>query len=484
MMSDTKQRLIVVLGMHRSGTSALARGLLALGVDLGNHLMPAIEGDNEKGFWEDLDVNGFNIELMDQLGVAWDSLQLLGASEFERDDLTHLRTRALELLRTKIRDAPVFGIKDPRTARLLPFWQSVFEKARVDAAYVIALRHPMSVASSLKKRDGFEDEKSYYLWLNHMVSSIVGTVGSPRLVVSYDSLMDEPTEQLRRIAVAFNLSCDFSSVEISEYLTQFLEHRLRHTCYQFETLQAAPAVPREIIMAYSLLEKLARDELPSESPHLEKVFDGLAQRLHEMSPALSYMSKRDRDVAERDAALQRGADRMVQQETAITLLAQQKSELSAEITDLEAKLMNHSAELAARDTAIAALKNSLAAGAQETDRLRMTIGELKRRCDGLADRLVDTEKGLETLMETIRDQEREIAHYRTDHERLTNELSRLGHVVESQTSTLEMISGTAGWLVTRRFRTIKDAYLFVPGSRRRRVYDVVLRSVKRRFAKP
>ena len=52
--------LFVVLGMHRSGTSAVARGLLTLGVDLGEQLEPAAEGVNAKGYWEDMDVVRLN----------------------------------------------------------------------------------------------------------------------------------------------------------------------------------------------------------------------------------------------------------------------------------------------------------------------------------------------------------------------------------------------------------------------------------------
>ena len=184
MMQNARQRLIIVLGMHRSGTSALTRGVKALGVHLGDRLMPAIEGDNEKGFWEDLDVNRFNIELMRHLGQEWHALQPINASEFQREDLVSFRLRAIELVRKKIGGALVFGIKDPRIARLLPFWKRVFEHLGADVAYVIALRHPMSVARSLQKRDGFEAEKAYYLWLGHMVPSILGSEGSPRVVVS------------------------------------------------------------------------------------------------------------------------------------------------------------------------------------------------------------------------------------------------------------------------------------------------------------
>ena len=55
--------IIVVLGMHRSGTSAITRGLMVLGVELGDHLMPPAPNNNDKGFFEDIDVNAINVEL-------------------------------------------------------------------------------------------------------------------------------------------------------------------------------------------------------------------------------------------------------------------------------------------------------------------------------------------------------------------------------------------------------------------------------------
>lgn len=48
------QRIIVVLGMHRSGTSAIARGLQVFGVELGNRLIPPLENNNVTGFWKTL----------------------------------------------------------------------------------------------------------------------------------------------------------------------------------------------------------------------------------------------------------------------------------------------------------------------------------------------------------------------------------------------------------------------------------------------
>ncbi|MEZ7943527.1 MAG: hypothetical protein QMC20_06265, partial [Halioglobus sp.] len=73
-MEESNDRLIVVLGMHRSGTSAITRALKVLGVDLGGRLLLAADGDdgdNETGFWEDIDFNGLNIELLRVIDKDW-----------------------------------------------------------------------------------------------------------------------------------------------------------------------------------------------------------------------------------------------------------------------------------------------------------------------------------------------------------------------------------------------------------------------------
>ena len=63
--------LVVVLGMHRSGTSAITRGLQVIGVDLGANLMPPANHINEKGFFEDCDIVNINISLLNHLCLDW-----------------------------------------------------------------------------------------------------------------------------------------------------------------------------------------------------------------------------------------------------------------------------------------------------------------------------------------------------------------------------------------------------------------------------
>ena len=71
-----RKSIVVVLGMHRSGTSAITRGLVVLGVELGHRLMPPEENINDRGFYEDIDINAINVALYRSLKShqRWHSL--------------------------------------------------------------------------------------------------------------------------------------------------------------------------------------------------------------------------------------------------------------------------------------------------------------------------------------------------------------------------------------------------------------------------
>ena len=156
-MKVKNDKLIVVLGMHRSGTSAITRGLQAMGVRLGNRLMPALEGNNPKGFFEDIDLNALNIEILSAIDSDWCHLAAIDSIDIQILRKQGYFLRASELLRQKISGASVFGFKDPRVAKLLPFWKCVFSHCQINVSYVWRCwRNPLSVVKSLGKRDGID----------------------------------------------------------------------------------------------------------------------------------------------------------------------------------------------------------------------------------------------------------------------------------------------------------------------------------------
>lgn len=220
------KKLIVILGMHRSGTSTFARALKVMGVDLGNNLLPAQKDVNEKGFWEDLDVNLLNEKILFSVSNSWHHLMPLSDEELAQIEKLGFFQEAINLLQQKVSSVEIFGLKDPRLPRLLPFWKRVFETLQLDVSYIIPLRHPLSVAQSLSRRDGFPIEKGLLMWLDHMVACLRETQGERRIVAIYDELVEHPESVLFALAEFLDLEID--SDELIIFKEEFLDRNLRH----------------------------------------------------------------------------------------------------------------------------------------------------------------------------------------------------------------------------------------------------------------
>jgi O-antigen biosynthesis protein len=231
--SEQKQ-LFVVLGMHRCGTSAMTRGLQVLGVELGDRLMQVDEGNNDKGFWEDVDINTLNVEMLSALHNDWHHLSLINKDDWNLLKQKGYFDRALELLRQKTLHIDLFGFKDPRMSKLLPFWKEVFDQGNFAVHYILAIRHPLSVALSLAKRNGIDIEKSHFLWLIYTIRSLSEIAGGSYILVDYDRLMQEASHELQRMAEKFHLRVD--RTEFEKYKSEFLDEGLRHTRFTYDNL--------------------------------------------------------------------------------------------------------------------------------------------------------------------------------------------------------------------------------------------------------
>ncbi len=259
-----------------------------MGVNLGENLMPAIAGNNDKGFWEDVDINALNDELLAALGHSWHSLDPVIPAECHMK-LVDFKLRAVQLLRQKLASADTFGVKDPRISRLLPFWQQVFDHLQLCVSYVIACRNPLSVAGSLAKRNSFDPQKTFYLWMEHQLSSLVHTKGERRVVVNYDSLLDDPLEQFTRIAKQLEFEFDGTSDAFEGYRSNFLEGSLRHTRFEPDDVLLDKAIPTPLVDLYRLLVALASDRLPADSDEANGAVDRCAHLWSAMAPTLAYL---------------------------------------------------------------------------------------------------------------------------------------------------------------------------------------------------
>jgi hypothetical protein len=282
------ERLFVVLGMHRSGTSALCRCLHTLGINLGSNLNPPHD-TNPKGFWEDLDVLEFNENLLATLGMRWDTFAPMSVERVQFIQRAELIGQAKSMLGSKISgsDDKLFGFKEPRTTKLLPFWLKVFQGEPYQVAYLLPYRNPLSVAQSLNKRDGFELTKSYLLWLLHVVPCLAETAGSQRMLVNYDDLLADPVRIVSGISKKFELPID--EARLHEYATDFLDKELRHARHTIEDLRADSTCPELVRKVYFFLEevRLGNEQLDSQASEI-KIQEFILE-LQNMAPILELL---------------------------------------------------------------------------------------------------------------------------------------------------------------------------------------------------
>ena len=113
---------LLVLGMHRSGTSALARLLHWAGADAGERLVPGSAG-NEQGHWEDAFAVETNERLLAALGRRWDDMRPLPAGWADSEAAREARARIGDYVRTRRRQHPVWAVKDPRMCLFASLWR-------------------------------------------------------------------------------------------------------------------------------------------------------------------------------------------------------------------------------------------------------------------------------------------------------------------------------------------------------------------------
>jgi len=225
-----KNKAVIVLGMHRSGTSALMRLLNLMGVELGDNLMPASQ-ENEKGYWESAYIVDLNRDILKKFDCTWKSLKFL-PDDWSKDleKLFDLNNMAKQFLIDKFATSKIWGMKDPRLSRLLPFWGQIIEnELHLEAHYVISLRNPIEVSRSLAKRqDVVNDEYSYFLWLIYNLEAERYTRGKNRSFVCYDSLLSDWQLVVRKIesecGLQFPNSIDKAKASIDDFIMPTLKH--------------------------------------------------------------------------------------------------------------------------------------------------------------------------------------------------------------------------------------------------------------------
>lgn len=285
---------IVVLGMHRTGTSLTMAALEALGVDAGSHLLPP-GPDNETGYWEDKSVIDLNDRLLAVMGKTWYSLAPITESDWALAEVDNLRCEAAALLKNHFAHSTSWGFKDPRCLRLWPFWRRVLNEMGVPVKCVVTYRHPESVAASLAHRNQFAPARSYFLWLAHYVPFLDQLLSKPCIFIDYDQFIDQPTEVMDRLTTFVHGAGGLGQQMglVNAFLKRTLQGSLRHA--RFESQEISTQAPSILRDACSVLDQLAKgDDRPGTERKvvaLQKDYESYAMLLRQIDASQSQADK-------------------------------------------------------------------------------------------------------------------------------------------------------------------------------------------------
>ncbi len=274
---------IVVLGMHRSGTSALGGLLRLLGADLGSRLHPG-DRHNEAGYFEHLDLLEAHEQVLRALQTTWDDLRPLPEGWESREAVRACRLGILSILRREFVGSPLWAVKDPRLCRLLPLWRGLFAEVAAEPRFVLVVRHPSEVAASLATRDQLPASKSHLLYLEHLLSAERLTRGQPRVFVTYDQLLSDGVGTARRVGSALGITWPVAPAAAGS--GGFLRRSLRH-----ERARGGPPLsedlsplPRATQCYWAMAEAAAGG--PDPGPALDSVAEALRAARALLSPWL------------------------------------------------------------------------------------------------------------------------------------------------------------------------------------------------------
>ncbi|MGD0281179.1 MAG: hypothetical protein ABSB95_02310, partial [Dissulfurispiraceae bacterium] len=267
----TKTRAICILGMHRSGTSAIARAINLLGAYLGEEDDVSAYGpDNPEGFWESLELRSFNDRLLYQLNKSWDTALPLEEQWHLREEIRPLRNELRELIKKKFSGRNLWAWKDPRTSVLFPLWKDVLKELDMELLCVFAVRNPLDVVKSLEKRDGFSHDKGFAIWFNYNISALSSILNVPTVFVSYDKFLNNWESELRRCAETLKISWPEDDTPLRNKMNLFIRPDLRHSASTVADLTKMDTLG-PVVELYELLLNLCEETKISDPQFLTPV---------------------------------------------------------------------------------------------------------------------------------------------------------------------------------------------------------------------
>lgn|SRR5579872_969760 len=227
-MDSGDRQAILIAGMHRSGTSAVAGAINLLGAAAPARMIPAT-AENPSGFWESPVVAGVNDTILKAGQSSWYDCLDFDCGKFEKRDTATAAVFVTAGMIAEFANGHLLLVKDPRLCLLLDIWLAALREMRMmSVSALLVLRHPCEVIASLSRRDALPPEITTALWLHYMLTAEYASRRSPRYILRYDLLLRDWRSALSRAGQVADIRWPVAFDAVAPRMNEMLRHELRH----------------------------------------------------------------------------------------------------------------------------------------------------------------------------------------------------------------------------------------------------------------
>jgi O-antigen biosynthesis protein len=281
---------VCIVGVPRSGGSAVARLVGLLGVDIApEHRALADISD----------------EILRRFGGTWSSPPALRPGWEESPEVADLHERAAALIARDFGSRRIWGWNDPQVSLTLPFWRQLLPHLRP----IVCLRNPLEVARSLERAHGLSYEDGSRLWVRYITAALANSRECSRHIVWYEDVLANARRELARCATFLQRPY---SADTAAQADSVIDTRLH---YDQPTLAEVVEDRRLDPAARAFFGLIAnqRDQLPqrhvSDRTWPEEL-DAAATRLHDRQSATEWLTEQVAHLASAREESRREADRL------------------------------------------------------------------------------------------------------------------------------------------------------------------------------
>ncbi len=470
---------ICIAGMHRSGTSMVARILNKCGVYLGEdkYLIKG-QADNPGGFWENFLFVNINDDILSLLGGAWDMPPQNNQPGWENSSLfDHNRAVAQSLISDITAHAP-WGWKDPRNSLTLPFWKNLIPDLKV----VVCVRNPVEVAKSLYNRGYSTPAFSGNLWKIYYQRLYTAISPEKVLVTHYEAMFYDAEAELNRLLSFLGISATQETISSA---LDAVSLSLRHNKSDFSEISGFFNDPEIVGMYFDLCAQagpifdlsLLDDENALKNKHQDEIINLLGGELLAKNEIINSFQKK---IFQREAEI---AQLLLEKEQAILLFSKEQDkkeqEVQVALEEKEETIRSLSNELDEKEqfvqVALEEKEETIQLLSNELDEKKQDAQRLSGQLDEKEALLLAKDETIDKYVRHAHEQKQVIDDFQKGLQKKNEQLLFLERMISGLNLQLSEIYNSLGWRLLTRFRNFK-LMLFPINSLQERLFQYGLRS--------